>query len=549
MDFDIAPLREAFRAEVEEDLAVVEQALLKLEKTPDDAECVATIFRKFHTLKGNAASLEFVRLGEFAHRMEDLLDRLRNGSAPVTPDLVTFLLQAVDVVRTVLPGTADGHDQLPPAGEALLQRLQEGRLDGAAETAEPASPGAGTEEVDPAGESARTLRIDVDRIDYLLRVASEITIAGHRVALLVEQEGSPGLADAYRSLARLLASLHRAVSTVRMVPIGPLLRRQARTVRDVAGGHKQAELVVSDQGVEVDNSVIEQLKAPLTHLVRNAVDHGLEDPEARVRAGKDATALVALRARHEGSDIVLEVEDDGAGLDRARILERARALGLVGPRAKPADGEIDRLIFSAGLSTARQVSGASGRGVGLDVVRKHVESAGGSVEVESRPGQGTKFRIRMPLTLAIIEGLLGRVGGLTLVIPMSGVVRCLDFPSDMDPDAAEGVLSTSGRALPYARLRSLFRVGGDPPSRQVVVVVERGEQRIGLAVDSLAGRAQIVVRPPGRFFNGLPAVAGLTILGDGQVAPILNVSGLLQARRGREAEGAAPPLEPVGGRA
>ena len=219
------------------------------------------------------------------------------------------------------------------------------------------------------------MRIDVDRIDYLLRVASEIAIAGGRVARLVEEEGSPGLADAYRSLARLLTSLHRSVSTVRMVPIGPLLRRQARTVRDVAGGHKQVELVVSDQGVEVDNSVIEQLKAPLTHLVRNAVDHGLEDPEARVRAGKDATARVVLRARHEGSDIVLEIEDDGAGLDRARILERARALGVVGARATPADGEIDRLIFSAGLSTARQVSGASGRGVGLDVVRKHVESA------------------------------------------------------------------------------------------------------------------------------------------------------------------------------
>jgi two-component system chemotaxis sensor kinase CheA len=549
MDFDLGPLREAFRAETEEDLAVIEQALLKLEKTPDDAECVATIFRKFHTLKGNAASLEFVRLGAFAHRLEDLLDTLRSGSAPVTPELVTFLLQAVDVVRTALPAIVAGSDQLPPAGDALLRRLEGGRLLGPAEAAEPALPGASADEVDPTGESTRTVRFDVDRIDYLLRVASEIAIAGDRVARLVEEEGSPALADAYRSLARLLASLHRSVSTVRMVPIGPLLRRQARTVRDVAGGHKQVELVVSDEGVEVDNAVIEQLRAPLTHLVRNAVDHGVEDPEARVRAGKDASARLSLRARHEGSDIVLEIEDDGTGLDRARILERARALGVVGARATPADSEIDRLIFSAGLSTARQVSGASGRGVGLDVVRKHVESVGGSVEVESCPGLGTKFRIRMPLTLAIIEGLLGRVGGLTLVVPMSGVVRCLDLPSDVDPDAAEGVLTLSGRALPYVRLRSLFRVGGDRPSRQVVIVVERGEQRIGLAVDSLAGRAQIVVRPPGRFFNGLPAVAGLTILGDGRVAPILNVSGLLQARRGRDAEDAAPPFVPVGGRA
>ena len=294
---------------------------------------MATIFRKFHTLKGNAASLEFARLGAFAHRLEDLLDTLRSGSAPVTPELVTFLLQAVDVVRTVLPAIADGTDHVPPGrGGPARSASKERRLRGPAAAAEPVPPAASTDEVDPAGESARTLRIDVDRIDSLLRVASEIAIAGDRVGQLVEEEGSPALADAYRSLARLLASLHRSVSMVRMVPIGPLLRRQARTVRDVAGGQKQVELVVSDQGVEVDNSVIEQLKAPLTHLVRNAVDHGVEDPEARVRAGKDASARVALRARHEGSDIVLEIEDDGAGLDRARILERARALGVVGAR-------------------------------------------------------------------------------------------------------------------------------------------------------------------------------------------------------------------------
>jgi two-component system, chemotaxis family, sensor kinase CheA len=550
MDFDLESLRPAFRAETEEDLAVVEQALLELEKTPDDEECVATVFRKFHTLKGNAASLELVRLSEFAHRIEDLLETLRAGSVPVTPELVTFLLQAVDVVRTVLPAAMEGSDHLPPAGAALLGRLEGGRLrhvPGAA--VEPVSPGASIDDLDPAGEATRSLRIDVDRIDYVLRVASEIAIAGDRLGQLVEEEGSPGLADAYRSLRRLLASLHRSVSMVRMVPIGPLLRRQARTIRDVAGGNKRVDLVVSDEGVEVDNSVIEQLKAPLTHLVRNAVDHGIEDPEARVRAGKDATARIGLRAHHEGSDIVVEIDDDGAGLDRARILERARALGVVGGSITPSDGEIDRLIFSAGLSTARQVSGASGRGVGLDVVRKHVDSVGGSVEVESRPGQGTRFRIRMPLTLAIIEGLLGRVGDLTVVIPMSGVVRCLDFPPDLDPNAAEGVLSVRGQVLPYTRLRSLFRVDGGPASREVVIVVERGTQRVGLAVDSLAGRAQIVVRPPGRFFNGLPAVAGLTILGDGQVAPILSVSGLLQVRRGREAEGPAAPLAPAAGRA
>jgi two-component system chemotaxis sensor kinase CheA len=543
MDLDFQQLRQAFGAETEEDLDVVEQALLELEKAPGDAECVATVFRKFHTLKGNSAAIGLTRLGEFAHRIEDLLDTLRSGAAAVTPELVTFLLQVVDFLRSSLPAAVAGRDELTPAGEALLRRVSGGRLRRSPKAGAPSSPTI-ADDADVAAEMARTLRIDVDRLDYLLRVASEITIAGGRLGQLVEEAAHPLLADAYHSMERLLGSLHHSVSMARMVPIGPLLRRQARTVRDVAGRHKQVELAVADQGVEVDNSLIEQLTAPLTHLVRNAVDHGVEPVEARVRAGKPATARLQLRARHEGSDIVIEVEDDGAGLDRQRILERARALGVVSGSAAPEDAEVDRLIFSPGLSTAREVSGASGRGVGLDVVRKHVDSLGGSVDVASRPGEGTRFRIRMPLTLAIIEGLLGRVGALTLVIPMSGVVRCLDLaPEVAARAAADGVMNLRGRALPFTRLRSHFGIPGERPSKEVVVVVERGDDRIGLAVDSLAGRAQIVVRPPGRFFNGLAAVAGLTILGEGQVAPILNVSGLLQERRRRPAE-AGPAAAP-----
>ncbi len=542
MDVDLAQVRQAFVAETEEDLALVEQVLLKLEKAPDDAECVATVFRKFHTLKGNANALGLGQLGEFAHKVEDLFEGLRSGSQPVTPALVTYLLQVVDLVRTMLADAAAGRDVAVPAGAALLQRVEGGRFQESPQRAEGA---AAPDESELVGDAASTLRIDVGKLDDLLSITSEIAIARGRLELLIEQQGTPATVAAYHSLERLLNTLHHSVSKVRMVPIGPLLRRHERVVRDLAlTHHKQAELVVSDHGVEVDNSVIERLRAPLVHMVRNAVHHGLEPPELRLRAGKPARGKITLRARHEASDIVIEVEDDGAGLDRSRIVERARAFGLVADGASLSERQIDRLIFSQGVSTAAEVTGTSGRGVGLDVVHRNVDGLGGSVEVESRPGQGTTFTVRMPLTLAIIEGLLGRVGEQMLVIPMAGVVRCLDLAGSSGTESADGVINVEGRAVPFARLRALFGADGRSPQREVAVVIQRGNEQIGLAVDQLVGRAQIVVKPPGRFFKGLPAVSGLTILGDGRVAPILNVSGLLHEHlRHRAAADEAAPGE------
>lgn len=533
MEIDYEQIRATFTAETEEDLATVEQALLQLEKSPEDRDCVALVFRKFHTLKGGATTLGLTKLGGLAHALEDLLDRLRAGLDPVTPAVITYLLQAVDCIRRALPDAAAGLDVLPPLSEALLSRIEGGRFQ---ETAEAA--GDGERDLELASEA--TLRIDVGRLDQLLSVSSEIAIARGRLRLLIEGQGAPEIAAAYHSLERLLTGMHHSVSKVRMVPIGPLLRRYARVVRDVAVAfHKEAELIVSDQGVEVDNSLIEQLKAPLMHMVRNAVHHGLETPEVRERAGKARRGRVELRARHEGGDIVIEVEDDGAGLERARIVERARALGLASEAGTLGDREIDRLIFSQGLSTARTVTSTSGRGVGLDVVRQNVDTLGGSVDVHSRPGAGTLFTIRMPLTLAVIDGLLGQVGDETLVIPMAGLVRCLDLSASEAALADDGVLNQHGRAVPFVRLRSVFALDGGAPSREVAVIVEKGADQVGLVVDHLIGRAQIVVKPPGPFFTGLPAVSGLTILGDGRVAPILNVSGLLQDHLRRRTGAAA----------
>jgi len=528
-DNELEQVSRSFLAESQEDLTAVEQALLRLEKTPNDRDDLATIFRKFHSLKGNASSLGLVRLSDFAHRVEDLLQSLREGKEAVTEDLVTHLLQVVDELREMVPAALGGREELPASAEALLQRIDGGRL---REAPAPVRPPA-ERDVDTLADAPRTLRIDIGKVDALLSLTSEIAIARGRLALSVEREGSPEIAAAHRSMERLLNNLHHFVMKVRMVPIHPLLQQYARVVRDLAlAQHNEAELVITDQGVEVDTSVVEQLKAPLTQLVRNAVSHGIEKPAVRKRLGKKRAGRIELNARHEAGGIVIEVRDDGAGLDRRRILARARALGIVAEDATPPDRDIERLIFRQGLSTARDVTNTSGRGVGLDVVLRHLDTLGGSVDVQSEVDRGTSFTIRMPLTLAIIDGLLLRVDGDTFVLPMSGIVRCMDLSSKAATTLPDGVVPFDGQAIPFLRLRSVFEIPGAPPPREVIVVLQKGGEYFGIAADELAGKAQIVVRPAGRFFKGLAAISGMTILGDGQVAPILNVAGILERHLG-----------------
>ncbi len=544
MDIDLEEIRRIFLAESLEDLVTVEQSLLELERAPTSPEPLATVFRKFHSLKGSAATVGFDQLSGFAHRIEDLLDRLRAGDEPVTEEIISFLLQVKDALVEAIPLVVAGREELTPGCLRLQARVDGGRI-GASQVPMGGASRLSADalldrEPDSGGDAARTLRIDVGKLDQLLTVTGEIAIARARLGLLIEGEGSPEVAQAYRTMELLLTNLHRFVTNVRMVPVRPLLSQYARVVRDLAvTHHKDIELVISDQGVEVDTSVVEQIKAPLTHMVRNSVHHGVETPDVRRRLGKRPRGRIDLRARHESGGIVIEVEDDGAGLDLPRILERARKLGLVGETDTPSEHDIQRLIFRQGLSTAGSVTSTSGRGVGMDVVLRHLDALGGSVDVESRPGEGTLFVIRMPLTLAIIDGLLVRVGEGTFGLPMAGVVRCLDMPSS-DTSAPEGVLNLRGQAIPFVRLRSVLSLTAEAPVSEVVVVVQRGDQQIGIAVDRLLGKAQVVVKPLGRFFQGIPTLSGLTILGDGQVAPILNVAGVLQSAM--ESQAARAPL-------
>ena len=316
----------------------------------------------------------------------------------------------------------------------------------------------------------------------------------------------------------------------RMVPIGPSFHQHVRTVRDVASAHgKQARLVVEGEDVAVDTAVVEYVRDPLIHMVRNALDHGIEPPDARRAAGKDPAGRLTLRAFHEAGSMVIEVEDDGAGLDRERIAKKAVAMGLAAEAARLSDEDLARIVFEPGFSTAEKVTELSGRGVGMDVVRRNVEALRGSVAIASERGKGTTVTIRVPLTLAIIQGFKVGIGDEAYILPLDAVVECLELPaSESASPTAHGVVNLRGKPLPYLRLRDHFDLEGSRPARENVVVVQHGALSAGIVVDELHGESSTVIKPLGTMFKGIPGVAGSSILGNGRVALILDIAGILR---------------------
>ncbi|HET7824572.1 MAG TPA: chemotaxis protein CheA [Anaeromyxobacter sp.] len=378
----------------------------------------------------------------------------------------------------------------------------------------------------------------------MLDLSGEIGIARGRLTDMLERGASPSREEilaAHREADRLHLELQELIMKARMVPVGPVFHQYVRLVRDLAAAQgKQARLAMEGGDAEVDTAIIEAVRDPLTHMIRNAVDHGIEPPEVRRARGKDPCGRIVLRAAHEAGNIVIQVVDDGAGLSRARIAERAQALGLVREASKLSDDEIARLVFEPGLSTSEAVTDVSGRGVGMDVVRRNVETLRGSVTVESREGEGTSVTIRLPLTLAIIQGLLVGVAGATYILPLETVVECAELGADAGRGAGgTGVLNLRGKPLPYLRLRELFGVEAPPPRRENVVVVQHGAARAGVAVDVLHGETQSVIKPLGRVLQGISGVSGSSILGDGRVALILDVPELLRETLRRSASAAA----------
>jgi len=529
-DRDRDLLLQTFLTEAAEHLRALEEALVALEARPDDAELLNGIFRVAHSLKGDALMVGFPRIADFAHGLEDLLDRLRDGALAIDGDLITLLLRAVDVLRALLAAAAAGQDTVPADLEAAQAALAAACAGPAGEAAAPAEHAAVASSVTA---EAGTLRVDVAKLDRMLNLTGEIAIARGRVAQMMAAlpaHVGQDILEAHRDADRLQLELQEQVMKARMVPVGPFFRQYARTVRDVARAHgKSVRLVIEGDDVEMDTRVVERLRDPLTHMIRNSIDHGIESPELRAALGKPPEGCLTLRAAHEGGLIVIDVRDDGAGFNRLRIAERARATGLAPAPEQLPDADLLALVFTPGFSTAETVTDLSGRGVGMDVVRRNIEGLRGTLAIESVDGEGATIAIRLPLTLAIIDGFGVGVGDETYIVPLDAVLECLALPVDPHRDGnGHGVINLRGEPLPYLRLRDRFKASGAAPRREHVLVVQYAGGRAGIAVDALYGERQAVIKSLGAGLDGLSGLSGSTILGDGRVALILDVPALLR---------------------
>jgi two-component system chemotaxis sensor kinase CheA len=375
-----------------------------------------------------------------------------------------------------------------------------------------------------AAESS-LIRVHADKLDQLIDLVGELVIAGASANLLARKSGEVTLVEATSVLSRLVESIRDSALQLRMVQIGETFNRFHRVARDVSKElGKDIELVITGAETELDKSVVEKIGDPLMHLVRNAMDHGIEPAAARAAKGKPVKGRVELNAFHDSGSIVIEVADDGGGLNKDRILAKAIEKGLVQEGAALSDQEIVNLIFEPGFSTVEKITNLSGRGVGMDVVRKNITALRGTVQVDTVPDAGSRFTIRLPLTLAIIDGFLTGVGKASYVIPLDMVVECIELAN---ASADRDYLNLRGEVLPFVRLRELFEAPGEPPPRENVVVVQFAGKKAGIVVDQLLGEFQTVIKPLGTLFRNMRGIGGSTILGSGEVALILDVQALV----------------------
>ncbi len=386
---------------------------------------------------------------------------------------------------------------------------------------------------DSGGEdtSGRYIRVQADRLDAVINLLGELVIAGAGAALLARQTRQGALIEANGQISRLVEEIRNGTLQLRMVPIGETFSRFRRVVRDTAADlGKDVLLDIQGGETELDKSMVERIADPLMHLVRNALDHGLETPGQRLAAGKPGQGKLLLSACHESGSVLIRISDDGQGIQREKVLQRAWDRGLVEPGVRPADEDIDRLIFEPGFSTAEKVTNLSGRGVGMDVVRRNIEALRGTVTLHSEPGLGSRIDIRLPLTLAIIDGFLVGVGNSKLIFPLDAVVEVIEnraAVSETD-ERGRGFVELRSQVLPVVSLRTLYALDGPEPERTSVVVLQAGGRRYGVRVDQLLGQHQTVIKPLGRMFRSLRGMAGSSILGNGEVALIFDVSALSQ---------------------
>ena len=564
-----------FIIEAQEILDRLGEQLVSLEQAPEDSEQLNAVFRGFHTLKGGAGFLAINAMVELCHAAEDTLGQARAGQATLQARHFDAAQQSLDYLQSMLDAFGSGSEPprapqqliaqfatsgeetavpsakptvaapLPAAGgnsdmidddefEALLDQLHGGAAPAAlpvpaaaprpAPSAKPAAaPG-------KAAEPEHTVRVDTKRLDAIVNLIGELVLSRNRLKTLRVRLRDEELDRAVSSLDIATSRLQSAVMRTRMQPVGKVFSRFPKVARDVARSlNKEVDLELIGADTELDRNLVEALADPLVHLVRNAIDHGIETPALREATGKPRGGHVRLSAQQEGDYVSIEVQDDGAGIDPERLRQKAREKGLIDPEAaaRLTTEECLHLVFLPGFSTKSEVTDISGRGVGMDVVQSRIRELSGQIQIQSELGRGSRFLIRVPLTLAILPTLLVQAGDTVYALPLARVVEVLHAPRRaLGWFDGRAVLDRQSHTLPLVDLRHWLNIEAPELPLLTVVVLQAGESRMGLVVDQVRGREEVVIKPLPRALRGLPGYAGATLIGDGRLALILDVDGL-----------------------
>jgi len=538
-----------FLTETNEGLASLDAALLQLERNPANGAVLSEVFRTVHTIKGTCGFLGLPRLEGVAHAAENVLGLWRDGSLPVTPAGITLILSAADRFKQIVAGLeATGNE---PAGDdgplkAALDAAASGEVapaeavaDAALPFAETAMPEIQADTTVTGGNAPQTIRVAVDVLEELMVLVSELVLTRNQLMQLARAEENAAFAVPLQRLSQITSDLQDGVMKTRMQPIGNAWAKLPRLVRDLSNDlGKRIELEMRGADTELDRQVMELIKDPLTHMVRNSADHGLETPEQRRAAGKKETGRILLNAFHEGGHIVLQIGDDGRGLNTDRIKAKVVAQGLAteAELATMSERDIQRFIFRAGFSTAAEVTSVSGRGVGMDVVKTNIERIGGTVDLTSREHKGTTFSIKIPLTLAIAAALIVEAGGERFAIPQAGVLELVRVGGGDGPKVERiknsAVLRLRGQLLPLVPLKHVLQLEQAPSQHEsegFVVVTQVAGQLFGIVVDRVFDTEEIVVKPVAPILRHITMFSGNTILGDGSVIMILDPNGIARA--------------------
>ena len=576
-----------FILEAREHLQTVESGLLVLEKEPTNPETLNAVFRSFHTIKGLAGFLEFAHIQAVAHEVETILDLARTGQLVLSPNVVDLTLESADFVgkevlriESQLHGQDPGEEQDPwslldrvrkviggdhsapaPAVDVPSQAvdvpakaekaqthepLPEARQpEIAAKAAEESVPLAEVASLDAKSKKAVTtdthaIRVDTAKLDYLLDMVGEMVIAESMVRLDPDLSGTKNtrLQRNLNQLRRVTAEVQKVAMATRLIPVGTLFQRVNRLVRDTSRkAGKMAEVELVGEDTQLDKTIIEELTDPIMHMVRNSIDHGIEAPADRIKAGKPQSGRVQLKAYRQADHIQIEIVDDGRGLNKDKILAKARERGLIGDTVHLTDSEIFQLIFEPGFSTAEKVTDISGRGVGMDVVKKQIQKLRGKIEIQSTQGQGTTFYLKLPLTLAIVDGLVVGVGRERYILPIYSVHEMFR-PMENQVSTVQGrgeMVMVRNQLLPLIRLhRSLgVRPKNEDVLQTLLIVAETEGRRFVLMVDEFIGKQEVVIKSLGASIKNTPGVAGGAILGDGRVGLILDLEAIYVERSSR----------------